>query len=380
MDTIRSTSTAPTEYETRGARPRMLYQRIQEQILEDLRTSGVAAGERYSTEKELAQKLNVCRTTVRKAITALEQKGYLTRRQRVGTIVGDKLSLEGAPNVFSKLTRNVPPITRRRVIVVLPGWNDNVEGFYSGQLLRALSSPTLSPPFAIEVRHCNDPFIPDNMPIFAVVATDPELPIIPILMEMANQGVRVIVLPGERIDGLVNLYLDRYRIVYDAVKRFYQMGHRVVGLTNGCIHHMDFENSYVAYLDAHRDLNIPIHPRAIIQTRRDSKPPIPPDVRNITAWICGALKHMDWIVEECIKAGLKIPDDVSVLSLDDPGDQPLPLIGKRLSVETIDFDATASLIQNLLNDWQDSRRGTLMAIPSKRIDRETIGPPRGGEK
>jgi DNA-binding transcriptional regulator YhcF (GntR family) len=376
MNVLNSVPVPPRQEISSVSRPRALYQRIQAQILEDLRTSNIAAGEKYCTEEELARRFNVCRTTIRKAMASLEEKGYFIRRQRIGTIIGEKLSLENAPLVYSHSSNQRSTISRQRLIVVLPGWNDEIEGFYTSQLLHALSSPEINPPFAIEIRHHKDSLIPDGLPIYGIVATDPGPHMIPILQKMADQGVKVIVLPGQPIEGLVNLYHDRYRVIYETVKDLYQMGHRAVGLINGIIQHMDFENSYLGYLDAHRELDIPIHPRGIIQARANNNPSVTPDIKNITAWICTSSNSINQIVKECWKADLKVPDDVSIFALDDLGDIPLPLIGKKLSVETIDFDATAALIQTIFNDWKEERRGSLIAVPSKRIDRETIAPPR----
>ncbi|NLW88059.1 MAG: LacI family transcriptional regulator [Planctomycetes bacterium] len=154
------------------------------------------------------------------------------------------------------------------------------------------------------------------------------------------------------------------------------MGHKAVGLINGMIPHIDFENSYLGYLDAHRELNKPIHPRALVQLDHNLPRSISPDVTEVSAWICTYLEAVNVVGEKCRAAGLAIPQDVSVLSLDDPGDAPYPAIGKALSVERIDFDATAALIQDILNNWLDQRRGSLIAVPSIRIDRGTIAPPR----
>lgn len=323
----------------------------------------------------MAEKLNVSRSTVRKAMEDLEKEGYLTRRRRVGTIVGEKLVSDN----FGRRSIQTSTVVRPRVIVVLPGWDDSIEGFYSRQLLRALSSPNMNPPLAIEIRHREDPFIPDGQSIYGVVATDPSPEMVFILQNLSRQGVKVIVLPDRPISGVVNLYHNRRTVIAQAVKRFYQMGHKRVGIINGCMQHMDYENSYMGYLDAHRELDIPIHPKAIIPLDQKNHRAFPLDVRKISAWVCTYMKAVTWVEEECIKAGLSIPQDVSILSLDDPGDAPFPPMGKSISVETIDFDATALLIQNLFNDWQESRLGQMIEVPSKQIDRETIAPPRNRE-
>ena len=82
------------------------------------------------------------------------------------------------------------------------------------------------------------------------------------------------------------------------------------------------------------------------------------------------------IARECRRAGLDIPGDVSLVSLDDPGDFPFAPIGKKISVVASDSLAAASLIHTYLNDWREDRRGTLIFIPSEWKNRETVAPPR----
>lgn len=64
-----------------------------ERLLQAIRLGVVSAGERLPAERELAAKLNVSRVTLREAIRALQQAGYVvSRRGRYGgTFVTDEL-------------------------------------------------------------------------------------------------------------------------------------------------------------------------------------------------------------------------------------------------------------------------------------------------
>lgn len=347
-----------------------LHHRVRERIIQDLMRSGIAAGARYCTEMELAVRLRVSRNTVRKAMAELEREGYVSRRRRVGTIVGNRF----ASSRHAASAPVAPP--RSRVVFVLPEWDDTVEGFYAGRLLRELCSPRLSPPLAVEVRHHDDPIERESVEGAAIVAADPDPRMVLHLRDLCLRGVRVIVTePCQLMPGLVGLYTDHRPVVRDAVKKFHALGHRAVGLMNHDQMHLGFQRCFLGYLDAHREMDIPIHPKGIVQETKHEAAGQALDVKNISAWICTYIHSVNLVAQECQRAGLSVPEDVSILSLDDPGDVPVASLGKRVSVARTDVAAGAAMIHECLMNWRPDRIGTLTAIPSVWIDRETIAPP-----
>jgi DNA-binding LacI/PurR family transcriptional regulator len=153
------------------------------------------------------------------------------------------------------------------------------------------------------------------------------------------------------------------------------MGHRHVGLFNHDPSHLGFSMPYKAYLDAHRELNIPIHPCGIVQAMPNMELKEKPEVTKISAWICTYLAAAIQVGEQCRQTGLEIPRDVSVISLDDPGDHIVPGVGKQLTGYGSDFAADAAKIHALLQDWREDLRGTMTWTPSKWTDRGTMAPP-----
>lgn len=355
-------------------RPRggnLLFLRVREQIFRDLVTGNYAPGDRYFTEKELAARLNVCRNTVRKAMAHLEGMGYLSRHKKIGTIVRN-ISISSDQEETIGANRK----TRQRLIVKLPGWNDSTEGFYSGKLLRALSSPDLSPQFAVEIRHYNDPIEEIRFEDPPMVLICPEPRFFSDLQAMALRGGRIIAIePQHPIPGLINLLSDRHAAVNRSVKNFYELGHRSVGLMNQELGHVDFEQALMGYLDAHDELDIPIPSRGIVQYSHYATLQKKPDVVNISAWVCSYIGAIHILAEQCRRAGVSIPEDVSLISLDDPGDITVPSVGRKISVAGSDTNATAALIHAFVQDWREDRRGTIHPIPTNWIDRETVAPP-----
>lgn len=351
-----------------------LHRRAREQILQDILRSGLSEGARYGTENELADRLRVSRNTVRRAISGLEEEGYLTRRRRLGVMIGGRAA-SSAVDAAAHARAKAP--SRCHVLFVLPRWDDTVEGFYAGRLLRALSSPKLVPQLAIEICHHHDPLASVDPSKDAVIAVDPDPHMALRLQELAKGGLRVAVdAPSRPVENLVNFLSDHRPMVRDAVKKFIAMGHRAVGLINHDMAHMNFQNSLLGYLDAHRELGIPIPPQGIIQQAFYEPSTLAPDVRHISAWICTYAASLNLVATECQRAGLSVPEDVSILSFDDTGEIPVTVLGKRFSVVNPDYAAAASLIHSSLTNWRADRVGTLTAIPFLWVDRETLAPPR----
>jgi GntR family transcriptional regulator len=81
---------SPPEAELKiDARP--LYVRAQEALSALLETGAYLPGEQLPPEPELAQKLGISRSTLREAMRAFEERGWIIRRQGIGTFV-NKLS------------------------------------------------------------------------------------------------------------------------------------------------------------------------------------------------------------------------------------------------------------------------------------------------
>lgn len=350
-----------------------------EKIFRDIAQRGIGAGERYCTESELAQRLHMSRNTIRRAVAGLQQEGYLSRRRRIGVIVGK-------PPGISMPTVALPSITtstslarmRQRVIVVMPGWDDSVEGRFSGQLLRALASPELSPRLAVEIRHPDDHLTLENVRDAAVLAIDPRGRHVTELQDLAAQGVRVVLDgAGSIFEGLIMIGCDRRSSTREAVKKLYALGHRHVGLMNYDTQHLAFSMPYFGFLDAHRELDRMIHPRAIVQQVIQGETSGQIDLTQVTGWICTYMRSAGMIGEECQRMGLTVPRDVSVISLDDPGDRIVAGLGMPVTAYGSDFTLDAAKIHAVLQDWREELRGTVTWIVSKWIDRGTVGPPGG---
>ena len=102
-----------------------LYQKISDQLKEEIFTHKIEAGQQLPTEKELSESFHVSRITAKRALTELEQLGLVTRTRGKGTFVKSNTSS------FSALSAN------KHVLFVIP-----FEGMTFGDFTAGLQ-PTL---------------------------------------------------------------------------------------------------------------------------------------------------------------------------------------------------------------------------------------------
>lgn len=76
------------ELDNRTATP--LYKQLEQMFLTEIESGVLEPGTRIPTENELSEQYHVSRVTVRKALTALSDAGYLERKSGKGTFVAEK--------------------------------------------------------------------------------------------------------------------------------------------------------------------------------------------------------------------------------------------------------------------------------------------------
>jgi len=70
-----------------GERPGALYKQLAKSLIQAIKSGLLEAGDCLIAERDLAERLDVSRVTVRKAISELVTDGYLMQRQGAGTMV-----------------------------------------------------------------------------------------------------------------------------------------------------------------------------------------------------------------------------------------------------------------------------------------------------
>ena len=77
-----------------------LYEKVKNNILNEI-ISNMNIGEILPTENELEQRYKVSRITIRRAIEILQEQGYVTKKQGIGTIINETKITQDANTIFS---------------------------------------------------------------------------------------------------------------------------------------------------------------------------------------------------------------------------------------------------------------------------------------
>ncbi|ESQ82508.1 hypothetical protein AEAC466_16720 [Asticcacaulis sp. AC466] len=102
---------ASKEVSPAGTKSTVLYMQLQKWLRNAINERELAPEDAIPTERELAEKFNVSRITVRKAVDGLVYEGLLTRRQGAGTFVAARV--EKSYSKMSSFTEDM--ISRGRV-------------------------------------------------------------------------------------------------------------------------------------------------------------------------------------------------------------------------------------------------------------------------
>ena len=87
--------------------PVPLYHQVAEQLAEAIDTGVLKPGDAFENELSMAERLNLSRPTVRRAIIELVSRGLLVRRRGIGTTVANEVVHRryGLPSLYDDLKR-----------------------------------------------------------------------------------------------------------------------------------------------------------------------------------------------------------------------------------------------------------------------------------
>lgn len=349
---------------------RKLYELVRDKIIIDMLSANLQPGDSYATEDELAQRLSVSRNTIRKAMAELETAGFIIRRQRVGAIVTAK-ACTGRLDTISTRQSSFNS-SNPKLILVLPQWESNTGNYFSNIVLRELSTPREGQQkFIVEVRLFDDPLDDIQDDIQAILVVDPIQQTIPALSHWADKGVEIIAIETKTpLYMAINIRFNIFQAAEDAVRMLHQQGHKHIGIINQDITHDTFRQWLLGYIEAHRELNLPILPHAIIQVRNGTDPS-QVKLDDITAWICTYNGGVNSIAQACHKQGLKIPENVAIIGSDDPGDVIVSSMGCTLTVTRPDYITLSRMIRQILSNDIVAMNGNVLDCPMKWIYRDS---------
>jgi DNA-binding LacI/PurR family transcriptional regulator len=95
------------------------------------------------------------------------------------------------------------------------------------------------------------------------------------------------------------------------------------------------------------------------------------DPRGISAWLSSYNGGIDAVAEVCRHCGLKVPQDVSLICGDDPGDVIVQSIGCKLTAVRPDYLALSKMLRQILNHETLAVAGSVLTSPMQWIRRDS---------
>ncbi|MFC5649776.1 substrate-binding domain-containing protein [Paenibacillus solisilvae] len=319
-----------------------LYQKIQDYIRTLIDTEGLKGGERIPTEKELMDLFNVSKITVVNALSGLANEKIITRVPGRGSFVSvretEEMPSSAVPAPQSSAALHVeerPDTTIRTGIIgmIMP----SIDDYFAARLIKGIQK-------GLEEKGYR------QMILISSGEVEIEKEAIKTLKEMGAEGILIFPVDEERYNeeilsmkfsGYPLVLIDRYLpgvethyIAADgrlgtslAVDHLWELGHREIAIcSDSPIQTVTVQDRIEGYMDALKNKGALINPAHMITDFRMESlegveaHPLFRYIRNkmATAYITLNSRLGVQIFQLAHQAGLRVPEDVSIVSFDDP--------------------------------------------------------------
>lgn len=302
-------------------------------IREQVETKKFLPGQKMYSENELKDMFHLSRQTVRHAIGMLEDEGVLVRKRGSGTYVNDK--------------RQANLGNKTRISVV----STYVDSYIFPKIIQGIESVLFENGYSVQIAFTNNQISREKTILEDILSRDEVAGIIvettksgipnpnlPLYERFQEKGIPVIFFNSfYPLLSVPHVSLNDKMAGYIAAKYLLDSGHRRIGgifkLDDGQGH-----MRYAGYLEAMKEADIELDDSHIVwvdtvgmQNLEESRDIILNRFRDCTAVIC----YNDQVAFEFVgileKEGMKVPEHISIISVDDSelavlGDVPLTSI------------------------------------------------------
>ncbi len=314
-----------------------LYQVIMKDLKEQIETGVLKPGDQLPTEKELSLKYEVSRITSKRALTELEQSGFINRIQGKGSFVKESKNL--ATN-------------SKRILFLLPFTNDLALGNFSEGLLPVIQQA------GFEVMITSFEFLnthqgKDIMEEFdgLIYYTNDETEQLDLLFDLHSENFPVIVLDKAIHDiSFPSVLSDNFSGGKLACDYLIKMGHQKIGYLFGTTSHpQSTRQRYLGYLQSIKEHQLSFY------TTMDDPDALASQLKKfitkhqLTALICEndftAIDAMNLLR----RMGREIPEDISIIGFDDI--QAASLVDPPLSTISQNFRQIGEIAGEKIISW-----------------------------
>ncbi|WFR60972.1 GntR family transcriptional regulator [Paenibacillus amylolyticus] len=310
-----------------------LYQQIQDYIRKFIASENMKPGDRIPTEKELMDQFNVSKITVVNALTGLANEKLIARVPGKGSFVAE--GTDAADTAFSESPAVKGGRSSTRMIgVIMPTIHD----YFAIRLIEGIEQSLNQEGYRSMIMLTHGNIEKEEYAIKELKALGAEgLLIFPV--DEGNYNEEIL---GMKLSGFPFMLIDRYLpgvethyIAADgrlgvrlAVEHLWELGHRDIAIcSDSPLQTVTVQERIDGYIEALKDKGALINPAHMIT---DFKPlsvlkdaeahPLYRYISNkmVTAYISLNGRLGVQIYQMAKQAGLRIPEDVSIVSFDDP--------------------------------------------------------------
>ncbi|MBB6732353.1 GntR family transcriptional regulator [Cohnella zeiphila] len=315
-----------------------LYQKIQDYLRDLIETDGLKEGDRIPTEKELMERFNVSKITVVNALTGLANEKIITRVPGRGSFVSGQApvqeSQEAPPAAVGQADRQGGPAVRTGTIgLIMP----SIDDYFASRLIAGVQKVLLENGYRTVILLSNSSLRLEQEAIDLLMEIGAEgMLIFPVDEEQYNERIL-----SMKLNGYPFVLIDRYLpgvethyIAADgrlgtrlAVEYLWDLGHREIAIcSDSPMQTITVQERIDGYMGALKDKGALINPAHIItgffvdSLKEVDSHPLYRYIRNgmATAYIALNGRLGVQIHQMARKAGLSVPEDVSIVSFDDP--------------------------------------------------------------
>lgn len=373
-----------------------LYQKIQDYIRELIATEGLKAGDRIPTEKDLMKLFNVSKITVVNAMVGLANDGIISRVPGKGSFVSNDGPVEVDETVSATQTvgleRAATQNKTRMIGLVMPSIYD----YFAIRLVEGVQRALREKGYR-------------SMILLSEGDVDKEKEAFKTLKEFGTDGLLVFPVDEEnyneeilnmKFNGYPFVLIDRFLpgvetnyIAADgrlgtslAVEYMWELGHREIAIcSDSPLQTVTVQERIEGYMDALKNKGALINPAHIItdfnvgSLKDAEKHPLYRYIRNrmATAYITLNGRLAVRIYQMARQAGLRVPEDLSIISFDDPTS-----IVDEFSLFThinqfehdMGYRAASTLINIIENGVDPNNRYSKTLLNPELVIRQTTGP------
>lgn len=296
------------------------YLAIKKDIQEKIERQDYALGSKIPSEAELRQQYSVSRHTIRQSLSELVNEGYLIKQQGSGTFVSDYFKSDLKRNgkktigvittylsdyIFPSIIRGIEEeLSKHGYSLMLSSTRNNVEN--ERKSLESMINQNVD---GLIVEPTKSNLMNPNLNYYLNLAERPT-PLI-----MLNATYEELELPVVALNDEVAGKM--------ATEHLIELGHTNIGIITKS-DDLQGKNRFKGYLKALYDAKLSFYNDFILRYDTESKEDIPYLIQNMlntlelpTAFVCYNDEISVQLIKEIHNRGLKVPEDISVVSHDD---------------------------------------------------------------